>query len=88
MRAAVVSPPSSVRALALGLGVAIALLGTSLAHGQTLPSPAPQQIAQGLLPPLPNESFICWTRMGDGCGLRDGQGFAARPLTARPAIGR
>jgi hypothetical protein len=83
MRAVAVSPLSSVRALAFGLGVAIAILGTSLAHGQTVRAPEPEQIVQALLPPLPNESFIC--RAWPGCRLENTQAFAARSAPAAAA---
>jgi hypothetical protein len=76
MRAVAVSPLGSVRAVAFGLGVASAIFGASLAHGETLPVPESEQIEQALLPPLPNESFIC--RAWPECGLENAQAFAAR----------
>lgn len=75
-------------ALAFGLGLAIAALGVSLAHAQpngaTGPIQiastqiAPFQLAQGLLPPLPNNSFICHARPGGWCDLRDWRGLDQR----------
>ena len=72
-------------AAAFGLGLAIVGMGVGLAHGQpsgpaaltqiASTQVAPFQFAQGLLPPLPNNSFICHARPGGWCDLRDWRGF-------------
>jgi hypothetical protein len=67
-------------AVAFGLGLAIVAMGAGLAHAQSSGTAAPTQIAatqiaQGLLPPLPNNSFICHARPGGWCDLRDWRGF-------------
>jgi len=81
MRAATaVSPLWRAYALAFGLGLAILGMGIGLAHAQSAatvaPTPsAPAQIAQGLLPALPNNAFICHAQLGGWCDLRDWRGF-------------
>jgi hypothetical protein len=67
-------------ALAFGLGLAILGMGVGLAHAQSTETSgptqiAPTQIAQGLLPPLPDNSFVCHARPGGWCDLRDWSGF-------------
>jgi len=65
-------------ALAFGLGLAIVGMGAGLAHSQPTSGPtqiAPTQIAQGLLPPAPDNSFICHAKPGGWCDLRDWRGF-------------
>jgi hypothetical protein len=67
-------------ALAFGLGVAILGMGAGLAHAQPTQIAstqiAPIQIARGLLPPLPGNSFVCHAQPGGWCDLRDWRGFA------------
>ena len=81
MRAATaIAFPWRAYALAFGLGVAIAGMGASLAHAQSAGPVASTQIAvtriaQGLLPPLPDNVFICHARPGGWCDLRDWRGF-------------
>lgn len=66
-------------AIAFGLGLAIAAMGVGLAHAESTGAPptqiAPVQIAQGLLPPLPDNVFICQAQPGGWCDLRDWRGF-------------
>ena len=67
-------------ALAFGLGLAIAAMGASLAHAQlsepSIPTQiASAQIAQGLLPPLPDNSFICHAKPVGRCDLSDWHAF-------------
>ena len=86
MRVAIaVSSASRAYAIAFGLGLAIAAMGAVLAHGQSFgisnpteivrPQIAPNQIAGGLLPPVPNNSFVCHAKPGGWCDLRDWHGF-------------
>jgi hypothetical protein len=81
MRAtAAVSSVSRAYALAFGLGLAILGMSVSLAHGEPIERSgsaqiAPTQIAQGLLPPVPNNSFVCHAQPGGWCDLRDWRGF-------------
>jgi hypothetical protein len=80
-----VSSVSRAYALAFGLGLAILGMGVSLAHGQPTELSGPAQIApiqiattqiaQGLLPPVPNNSFVCHAQPGGWCDLRDWRGF-------------
>ena len=60
--------------LPFGLGLAIAGIGVGLAHAEPYAS-APQQIARGLLPPHPNEAFVCHAKPGGWCDLRDWRGL-------------
>ncbi len=72
MRAATaVSSVYRAYALAFALGLAILGMGVGLAHANSRPPVATQQIAQGLLPSLPNNSFVCHARPGGWCDLRD-----------------
>jgi hypothetical protein len=74
--AAAVSSVYRADGLAFALGLAILAIGVSLAHADSRPSAAPlqvatQQIAQGLLPSLPNDSFVCHAQPGGWCDLRN-----------------
>jgi hypothetical protein len=74
--AAAVSSVDRAYGLAFALGLAILAMGVSLAHADSRPPAAPQQvatqqIAQGLLPSPPNDSFVCHARPGGWCDLRD-----------------
>jgi hypothetical protein len=72
-------------ALAFGLGLAFLGMGVGLAHAQSIdpsgpsqiasPQIAPVQLAQGLLPPVPDNSFLCRATPGGWCDLRDWRGF-------------
>ena len=78
--ATAVSSASRAYAIAFGLGLAIAAMGAGLAHGQSIGTSNPPeivqpQIAQGLLAPLPNNSFVCRAKPGGWCDLRDWRGF-------------
>ncbi len=81
MRAATaVSSVYRAYALAFALGLAILGMGVGLAHAETgQPASSQQvahpQIAQGLLPSLPNNSFVCHAQPGGWCDLRDWRGF-------------
>ncbi|HEY1506033.1 MAG TPA: hypothetical protein VGF92_17140 [Stellaceae bacterium] len=81
MRAAtVVSSVWRAYALAFGLGLAILGMGAGLAHAQSTATSAPTQITQpqvaaGLLPAAPDNSFVCHAKTGGWCDLRDWRGF-------------
>ena len=67
-------------ALAFGLGLAIVAMGVGLAHAQSSEPMSPTQItsaqiAQGLLPPVPDNSFLCHAKPGGWCDLRDWRGL-------------
>lgn len=64
-------------AIALGLAVGVLGMGAGLAHAQPVQPPQKSLIAEGLLPPLPNDSFVCRARPGGWCDLRDWSGFGA-----------
>jgi len=66
------------RAYALAFGLGLAFL--DMAHAQSSgtsrpPQIAPAQIVQGLLPPVPDNSFVCRAKPGGWCDLRDWRGF-------------
>lgn len=58
-------------AFALGLALGVLGMGAGLAHSQPVQPQRKSLIAEGLLPPLPNDSFICQARPGGWCDLRD-----------------
>jgi hypothetical protein len=60
--------------LAFGLGLAIVGMGVGLAHAESN-SPTPQQAAQSLRQPLPDDAFVCHAQPGGWCDLRDWRGF-------------
>ncbi|HWE73146.1 MAG TPA: hypothetical protein VG328_08310 [Stellaceae bacterium] len=62
-------------ALAFGLGLAILGMGVGLAHAEGDSPAAPQQIAQGLVSPTPDNAFVCHAQPGGWCDLRDWRGF-------------
>ena len=76
--------------LAFALGLAILAMGVGLAHADSRPPAAPQQvatqqIAQGLLPSPPNDSFVCHARPGGWCDLRDWRGFGQATMSTQSA---
>ena len=75
--AAAVSPVWRAYTLAFGLGLAFLAMGVGLAHAQSTRTsgPAETQIVQGLLPPTPDDSFVCHAKAGGWCDLRDWRGF-------------
>jgi hypothetical protein len=68
-------------ALAFGLGLAIAGMGVGLAHAGSPETASPTQIAQGLLAPAPNNSFVCHAQPGGWCDLRDWTQWANNPVS-------
>jgi hypothetical protein len=68
-------------ALAFGLGLAIAGMGAGLAHARSTETAGPTLIAQGLLPSVPNNSFVCHAQPGGWCDLRDWAQWANNPST-------
>ena len=76
MRAATaVSSVYRANALAIALGLAILGMGVGLAHAETGQPASSPQLAQGLLPSLPNNSFVCHAQPGGWCDLRDWRGL-------------
>jgi hypothetical protein len=64
--------------MALALALAILGPGRGLAHAQSQPQAGQPSIAPGLLPPVPNNSFICHAQPGGWCDLWD-WGPSVRP---------
>jgi hypothetical protein len=51
-------------------------MGAGLAHSQPVQPQQQSLIAEGLLPSLPNDSFVCHARPGGWCDLRDWSRFS------------
>ncbi len=67
-------------ALAFGLSLAIVGMGAGLAHAQSTEPAGPTQVAQGLLAPAPDNSFVCHAQPGGWCDLRDWAQWANNPI--------
>jgi hypothetical protein len=64
-------------AVALVLALGVLAMGVGLAHSQPVQPAERSLVAEGLLPPVPNDSFICHAQPGGWCDLRDWSRFGA-----------
>jgi hypothetical protein len=71
--------PSVSRAYAVALVLGFAMLGGGARLAQAQPRPLPQQafVAPGLLPPLPNDSYLCDETPQGKCALDRHAPFAS-----------
>jgi hypothetical protein len=86
-RTKTIEVPWRLHMTALALGIAMSLLGASLAFSATQSPPQGQAVAPTAPTPSWAEGFVCQAKPGGWCDLRDWRGFGepAPQQAAAPA---